>query len=172
MSIHPLVEAAITGSALYFYDNTYLVKWDNMLREHKTDWLLFFDMVRDDANYDGLTEQVLKAIVNGFCPNKVNVLIDSTVPIWSNNRWIKGRQCRYKDFWMFQVGKTVATPNVLPLNECYSHYGVNNFGELELIKRKKIVHRSTRYNKFMCFTHPVEAWQFLFQFMLNQVNVF
>ena len=54
---------------LYLWDNECQVRWHNLDASNRADWLLFFDVCREDPTQ--YTEAIIAAIMNGLCPQKI-----------------------------------------------------------------------------------------------------
>ena len=61
---------------LYLWDDECRVRWDDLSASDRTDWLLFFDVCREEPTIS--TEAIIEAIMNGLCPHKIVVVKDLT----------------------------------------------------------------------------------------------
>lgn len=166
---------------LYLWDNECLVRWDNLSASDRTDWLLFFDVCREEPTAH--TEAIITAITNGLCPHKSEAIIDMTPDVWYE------RASRPKPpsakFWYLRehaggfgkdtVPEFVRQPAPYFLGEREkprAWYEPPTGMETVLVPiawcyggrtpRKQFRRRAWKVHKF---EHYFDAWRFLFQFI-------
>ena len=140
-----------TRGGLYLYDNKCIYKYDNLSKEYLTDWLMFFDICREDPK--DLTEDIIKAIQEGLCPSKA--------------RYLSEELCNYdlkykpKTIWYLKIGKE--------FNNTY----IKKSKDKEPISLREDISLSETYlyktyhqdlqTKVYLFDHMYTAWDFIFQ---------
>src|SRR5262249_62127872 len=86
---------------LYLWDNECQVRWHNLDASNRTDWLLFFDVCREDPTQ--YTEAIITAIMNGLCPHKVVACAKLTTTGFDGEEGVDwGR----RKFWYWREGRT------------------------------------------------------------------
>src|SRR2546423_4950359 len=61
---------------LYLWDSECQVRWHNLNDSDRTDWLLFFDVCREEPTV--YTEAIITAITKGLCPHKTVAVFEKT----------------------------------------------------------------------------------------------
>lgn len=168
-----IVDAAIAGSGIYKWDNTYQAKWHNMDEQHKLDWLMLFDMFMDEPNEN--TQDIIDAIKSGLHPNIGHGFFHDFKR--------KDRVCQESKFWYFPCNSSNDfmfrfRNKIKPIHGISSSgysYSPNAWSVIgisedmtETMIRRKMWSFTFRYNpvrKVYLFHHLFNAWKFLLNLM-------
>jgi hypothetical protein len=159
---------------LYLWDNECGIQWHNMESGNKTDWLLFFDICREQPS--PYTEPIITAIMNGLCPHKDKAIKRVT---WRGAGGQQGVDWKYVKFWYLRENKKGFGPNSVPEftrkpathfflragripEEYYSGPILVPMAETFTPYQRRFRERSWKVHKFDNF---LQGWRFLFQFM-------
>jgi len=174
---HDYVRYAGEGG-LYLWDNECPVRWHNLGASDRTDWLLFFDVCREEPTT--YTEPLIEAITTGLCPHRSAAIFEKTRTGLSGH---EGRDWSNLKFWylredvkgfgkdsvpeftrkpapyylgereVYRWGHPVDTRTVLmPIAHSYGGWGT----------KKQFRRHAWKVHKF---DHYFDAWRFLFQFI-------
>jgi hypothetical protein len=159
------------GGGLRMFDDECSVRWDGMDDEERADWLVFFDMCRDEPG--PYTEDVIEAIAAGLCPHKA-VVVRSGLGPWHG----EPVEAPSERVWCFRSGErfnaaTWAVPDPL---STFTHYLAHATapwqpgGPLYCVPVEEVEGRwSTFFRRYaipaFVFRHPAHAWSFLFSFL-------
>jgi hypothetical protein len=161
---------------LYLWDNECQVRWDNLSKSDLTDWLLFFDVCREEPT--AFTEAIIAAIMNGLCPHRTTATFIKTLAGKAGKEgrdWVAGTYWYFREdaargfFGRDRVPEFTRKPAAYYLREWSYYLGVPIPGR-EIIPIT-LSHRAwprdvrKRAWKIHKFNHPFDAWRFLFQFV-------
>src|SRR5215475_97477 len=79
---------------LYLWDNECQVRWHNLSASDRTDWMLFFDVCREEPTT--YTEPLIAAITTGLCPHRSAGIFEKTRAGLSGR---EGRDWARVKFW-------------------------------------------------------------------------
>jgi len=161
----------ICSGGLRMYDDECSVRWANMPADERADWLVFFDMCRDEPGPH--TEAVIAAIMAGLCPRKATVIRSGIEP-WQGRAVEKPAE----KVWYFRAGSAFAAARWSvpdPLSE-FTHFLAKASapwqpgGATYCVPAGEAVGRMSGF--FMryalpafVFRHPAHAWAFLLAFL-------
>jgi hypothetical protein len=167
---------------LYLWDNECQVRWHNLDASNRTDWLLFFDVCREDPTQ--YTEAIIEAIMNGLCPQKIVACAELTKAgfdgedgvDWRRQKFWYWREGRKKKFGIDSLPELTSRPARHYLDELRwrGAYGqvVSRPPQPVFVPIHKPYFRSNKVYptgrpgwKVHKFDHPYDAWRFLFQFV-------
>jgi len=159
-----VLDLALSGGVL-LWDCDYSFNWDTMPAVKKEDWLIYFDMLRDEPTV--YTERIISSIEKGLCPEKGNSIVYLDARFnrsWTE--WQEGRDFRRYDFWFFRSGKDFSG-DTLPdtFAACMPTHRYNGGDVVEKIGGR----RSYRYRKtsddlwfpIWKFNSLNSAWKFI-----------
>ena len=153
-----LIDIAIKGGLLLYDDKSLKMK-------DKSDWLIFFDMTRD--NPTPYTEKIIESILKGLCPQK--------------NLYYPSRNVSYfttfdpekpKPFWYFPVGKEISSKFLCDFPSLQAtEYFIRNYNVILNSQKTKnkldLSHARSHGELIYAFKTMPEAWEFLFNFMIK-----
>jgi hypothetical protein len=169
---------------LYLWDNECQVRWHNLDDSNRTDWLLFFDVCREDPTQ--YTEAIIAAIMNGLCPHKIVGYGELTRTgfageegvDWGRKKFWYWREGRKKVFGIDSVPEFTRQPAAYYLGELRWRwvYVQNENRPPQPVfmpinapayrgYSKVYFQRRQGSWKVHKFDHPYDAWRFLFQFI-------
>ncbi len=177
MSGHPINKRDlikyICSGGLRMYDDECSVRWANMPDDERADWLVFFDMCRDEPTHH--TEEVIAAITAGLCPRKVTAVRSGLGP-WQG-RVVEGPA---EKLWYFRAGKAFdgkagTIPDPLDgfthyLARASDGYRLQAGGRLFCVPVAEVEGWLATYFRRTAipaytFKHPAHAWAFLLSFL-------
>jgi hypothetical protein len=163
---------------LYLWDSECQVQWHNLSASDRTDWMLFFDVCREEPTT--YTEAIIAAIMEGLCPHKTSAIFEKTragtggqagrdwsrVKVWYLRQDAAGfgkdsvpeftrKPAAYflGQRMTYDAGYPVGTKTFLtPIAHSYGGWGA----------LKRFRRRAWKVHKF---DHYFDAWRFLFQFI-------
>ena len=159
----------VCSGGLRMYDDECSIRWHNMEADERTDWLVFFDMCRDEETPH--TEAVIAAIMAGLCPLKKTVHRGGMLN-WEEAEAGTGQE----KLWLFPTGAHRGRQG-FPVSESLlppGHYLVGDIwraaGIFHLIPAEKAEGhvrwlRRRRAVGVHAFKHPAHAWAFLLSFL-------
>ena len=154
----------VCSGGLRMYDDECSIRWHNMPDDERADWLVFFDMCRDEPTQH--TEAVIAAIMAGLCPRKM-VVQDVPTPSF------RGEPEPVKEkVWLFRTGPAfdgkagtvldwVAEPKHLLGNFSYDGRGPWFCVPVEVDEDRRTQWMRRRAASVHAFKHPAHAWAFL-----------
>jgi hypothetical protein len=156
----------ICSGGLRMYDDECSVRWANMPEEERADWLVFFDMCRDEPSPH--TEEVIQAIMAGLCPEK-------KIVHWGGMPPGEIPPTGHGKAWLFRASEGFGPATVrATLTEPFTHYYFAPSGwaakkghcglTAEVPERREWWFRHRAIPAF-AFKHPAHAWAFLLSFL-------
>lgn len=161
----------ICSGGLRMFDSECSIRWHNMPDDERADWLVFFDMCRDEPAHH--TEAVISAIAAGLCPKKAVVRRSGLGPWYGH-----AAESPPEKVWYFRSGKSFdgRAGTVPETTGAFTHYLIRASapwqagGALYCVSVEEAQSRLSSYfhrygTRAHVFKHPAHAWAFLLSFL-------